>query len=118
MKTRDQGLLLHPDKSCGLECYIDADLAGLWNDNTLNDPTNAHCRTGLSLCMQVVQLCGVLNFNIDSIEHAEYIVLSPALCEVIAVMNLLTKIKGHSFIVHQEIPKVVCHIIGRQSELH
>ena len=31
LKTKDEGLLLKPDKSRGLECHVDADWTGSWN---------------------------------------------------------------------------------------
>ena len=30
LKTRDKGILMQPDKTKGLECYVDADWAGSW----------------------------------------------------------------------------------------
>jgi len=44
--TQDQGLIIDPDLSKGLECYVDADWAGNWNKNfqmflTMSIPTLA-----------------------------------------------------------------------------
>jgi hypothetical protein len=46
MKTKDKGLILKPDKSKGLECYVDAEWAGSWRDRSSNDPLLSHSRTG------------------------------------------------------------------------
>jgi hypothetical protein len=46
MKTKDKGLTLKPDKSCGLKCYVDADWAGSWQRRSCHDPLSAHLRTG------------------------------------------------------------------------
>ena len=29
--TKDRGIVYEPDKSMGIECYVDADFAGGWN---------------------------------------------------------------------------------------
>jgi len=36
-KTKDQGLILHIDKSKGIECFVDADFAGSFKKE---NPTN------------------------------------------------------------------------------
>ena len=46
LKTKYKGLVLSPDKSCGLECFVDADWAGSWQDNSSNDTLSAHSRSG------------------------------------------------------------------------
>jgi len=46
LATKDQGLVLEPDKTRGLECYVDADWAGSWNHRSSTDPFSSHSRTG------------------------------------------------------------------------
>jgi hypothetical protein len=46
MKTKDKGLTLRPDKTRGLECFVDADWAGSWRNRSCNDPLSVHSRTG------------------------------------------------------------------------
>jgi hypothetical protein len=43
-----------------------------------------------------------------STTEAEYIALSTALCEVIAVMNLINELREKGFHLHHPTPKVVC----------
>ena len=46
LKTQDMGLLLKPDKTRGLECYVDADWARSWIHLLSHDPMLAKFRTG------------------------------------------------------------------------
>ena len=43
--TKDLGMTFRPNKSKGLECYVDADWAGSWHEDFSDDPTNAMSRT-------------------------------------------------------------------------
>ncbi len=39
LKVKDRGLIMKPDRTCGLECFVDTDWAGSWQDNFI---TKAH----------------------------------------------------------------------------
>ena len=45
LRTKEKGLVLRPDKSRGLECFVDADWARSWQDLSSNDPLSAHTRS-------------------------------------------------------------------------
>jgi hypothetical protein len=51
--TRDKGYFLNPNNTNNLDCYVDADFAGLWNPNEAQDPTTLKSRTGY-----VIHFCG------------------------------------------------------------
>ncbi len=44
--TKDRGIVYEPDKSMGIECYVDADFAGGWNITTSANAGNAMSQTG------------------------------------------------------------------------
>ena len=44
--TRKKGTILRPDKSKGLEVYVDADFAGNWDPKEFEDPDTARSRHG------------------------------------------------------------------------
>ena len=46
LDTRKCGIIYKPDKSIGLECYIDADSAGVWSQADLDNAENVLSRTG------------------------------------------------------------------------
>jgi hypothetical protein len=43
--TKDRGIVYNPDKSMGIECYVDADFAGGWDAKTSADADNIMSRT-------------------------------------------------------------------------
>jgi hypothetical protein len=112
LKTKDMGLILKPDKSKGLECYVDADWAGSWRDHSSNDPLSAHSRTGYVIMyagcpiIWASKMQEPLKIALSTTE-AEYIIaLSTSLPEVIAVMNLINELQSNGYPVHRSIPKV------------
>jgi hypothetical protein len=42
----DEGMIIKPDKALGLECYVDADFAGGWCQETVTSPACVLSRTG------------------------------------------------------------------------
>ena len=46
LKTKNRSLILKPDPTCGLECHVDYDWAGSWQDRSSHDPLSAHFSTG------------------------------------------------------------------------
>jgi hypothetical protein len=108
MKAKDKRLILKPDKSKGLECYVDAGWAG-----SSNDPLSSHSRTGYVIMYAgcpIVWASKLQPLIALSTTEAEYIALLTALREVIAVMNLLNELKSNGFKIHSNIPKVNCRI--------
>jgi hypothetical protein len=49
--TQDQGLILKPTGRLDIDCYVDADFAGLWPHEDKNDPTCVKSRTGFVICI-------------------------------------------------------------------
>jgi hypothetical protein len=113
LKTKDMGLILKPDKSKGLECYVDANWAGLWRDRSSNDPLLAHSRTGYVLMYggcPIIWASKMQPLIALSTTEAEHIALSTSLREVIAVMNLINELQSNGFPAHRSIPKVKCRV--------
>ena len=44
--TKDNGIVFNPSKKLGVDCYADADFAGLWKHEDPQDPICARSRTG------------------------------------------------------------------------
>jgi hypothetical protein len=51
LQTRDRGLLLNQMDSFDIECFVDADFAGLWSYEDPNDPVCVRSRTGFVICI-------------------------------------------------------------------
>lgn len=113
LKTKDHGLVLKPDKSRGLECYVDADWAGSWQDRSSNDPTSAKSRTGYVIKYAgcpIVWGSKMQTLVALSTTEAEYIALSSALREVIAIKNLMDELTKRGFHLHHPTPEIKCRV--------
>ena len=45
MGTKENGLIMYQKNNKGLECLVDADLAGGWSTNEYDDPASVYSRT-------------------------------------------------------------------------
>ena len=113
LKTKDQGLVMKPDKSRGLECFVDADWAGAWQDRSSYDPSSAHSRT----CYVIMFAGCPITWTSKrqtlialSTTKAEYIALSSALREVISIKNLMDELWGQGFPLQPMTPKITCKV--------
>ena len=113
LKEKNRGLIMRPDCSRGLECYVDADWAGSWQDRSSNDPLSSHSRTGYVILYAgcpIIWASKMQSLIALSTTEAEYIALSTALREVIAVMNLLRELKERGFVFNSDIPQIKCKV--------
>ena len=93
--TRTRGIVYKPDKTKGLECFVDADFAGGWDMSSPDDASNLMSRTGFVLKYAgcPIYWCSKLQTEIAlSTAEAEYIALSSALREVIPLMTMMLEI--------------------------
>jgi len=65
--TPNEGIILHPDSSKGLPCFVDADFANGWNSSDCEEPSIVYT-------------------------EAEYITLSQAMRELIPVIGILEEL--------------------------
>jgi hypothetical protein len=91
--TRTKGYILHPSTLHQyLDCYVDADFAGLWTSSIAHDPTSAQSRTGYIITFAS---CPVLWSSKLQSEIAlrttevEYIALSQAARDILPLQSLL-----------------------------
>ena len=112
LDTRKRGVIYKPDKSKGLECYVDADFAGGWQQADAEDATNVMSRTGYIIMYANCPIHHVSRLQTEialSTAEAEYIALSQSLREVIPLMTLLEEIHK-VFPLHIETPNFVCNV--------
>ena len=50
-KTAEEGLILRPSAEFAIDCFVDADFAGLWGYENPIDPSVAKSRTGFVICI-------------------------------------------------------------------
>ena len=90
---------------------MDADWAGGWTDRSSNDPITAYSRTGYVIRYAgcpIVWASKLQTLIALSTTEAEYIALSTALREVIAIIHLLEELKLRGFPIHPGTPRVTC----------
>lgn len=84
--TNDKGIILKPDLTKGIKCYVDADLKGGYCNETRDDPISVYSRTGY---VSFYFACPVLwvsklqsEISLSTVE-AEYMALSTAMRDLI-----------------------------------
>jgi hypothetical protein len=93
--TKTQGMTFKPDSTMQLNCYVDADFAGLWNVEDDQDPVCVKSRTGYVLTLGNCPLLWVSKLQTEialSTTEAEYIALSQAMRDLIPMRSLLQEI--------------------------
>ena len=93
--VQDNGLTFKPNSDLQLNCYVDADFAGLWNYESDQDPVCVRSRTGYVMTLGgcPIQWSSKLQTEIAlSTTEAEYIALSQAMRELIPLRRLLLEI--------------------------
>ena len=112
LSNRDKGLIFTPDRSRGIEVYVDADFAGSWDKADAMDSSNVLSRTGyvIMFCGAPVLWCSKLQTEIAlSTAEAEYIALSMAMRAVIPLLQMFQELKG-VFGIHSLVPVVKCRV--------
>ena len=90
--TKDKGTTFSPTKTLSLDCYVDADFAGLWSFEGDQDPVCVESRTGYVFMLGGYPLIlkSKLQTEISlSVLEAEYIALSQSMRELLPLRNLL-----------------------------
>jgi hypothetical protein len=97
VKTRDRGLEFVPNLEEGLDCYVDADFAGLWGHEDDQDPVSVRSRTGFTLTLFGCPILWSSKLQTDqtlSSTAAEYVAFSMAMREVLPMRALLEEISS------------------------
>jgi hypothetical protein len=93
--TKDKGTIFNPPENFHISCYVDADLAGLYNRDPDSDPSSAKSRTGYVISIgdcyltakSQLQTCVALSTG-----ESEYYALSQAARTVLPIMAFLQEI--------------------------
>lgn len=90
--TRNKGLRFKPEEDLKLDCYVDADFAGLYGVEDSQDPVCVKSRTGYCLTLGGCPLIWVSKLQTEvalSTTEAEYIALSQSMRDLIPMRRLL-----------------------------
>ena len=110
--TREKGIVYNPDMSKGLECYVDADFAGGWSKEDVDNPDNVLSRTGYILMYAGCPLIWASRMQTEialSTAEAEYIACSTAMRDVLSTMQIMEEIDKIFPLVKMK-PKVHCKV--------
>ena len=61
--TKGNDLLFNPSKKLIVDCYADADIAGLWGLENPQDPICARSRTVFVVLLPIFIYCGCQNYK-------------------------------------------------------
>jgi hypothetical protein len=93
--TRDKGILFKPLANLQVDCYVDADFAGLWGVESDQDPISVKSRSGYLITFMNCPLLWVSKLQSQialSTMESEYIALSQSMRDLIAVREVLKEI--------------------------
>jgi hypothetical protein len=90
--TMDKGLIFNPTGSLNVDCYVDADFAGLWSHEVRSDPSCVKSRTGFVICISncpVIWSSKLQSSIAQSTMEAEYTALSLAMKDLLPLKTLV-----------------------------
>lgn len=96
--TMDKGLILTPSNDLTVDCYPDADFAGLWGYEDPQDPHCARSRTGFVITLAGCPIVWKSSLQTEialSTMEAEYVALSTACKDLFPLCDLVHELGGN-----------------------
>ena len=93
--TREGGIILRPSPTVELDCYVDADFAGVWGHEDSSDQASVKSRTGYYMLLGNVPVLWASKLQTEialSTMEAEYIALSTAMRAFIPIRHVLQEL--------------------------
>ncbi len=93
--TLDKGIYLDPSNDLNLDCYPDADFAGLWKHEQADDPHCVRSRTGYVITLAHCPVLWASKMQTEialSTMEAEYIAMSTACRDLFPLIDKLTEL--------------------------
>jgi hypothetical protein len=98
LDTRDEGLIIIPNCRLTLDNYVDANFAGLWTFEDIQDDDCARSRTGYLITLGDSPVCWSSKLQTEiatSTMEAEYIALSQSMKQLIHLRHIYSKLITH-----------------------
>lgn len=96
--TMDKGLILNPRNDFDIDCYVDADFAGLWTVEDHKNPESVRSRAGYAICIcgcPIIWKSQLMRPIAASTMEAEYNALALSMRDVLPLQELFKTI-GHA----------------------
>ena len=96
--TADKGLILKPTTNYKVDCYVDADFAGLWSVEDDQDPVSVKSQSGFIILFMNCPIVWSSKLQTQialSTMESEYISLSSSMRELIAIRETLKEISTY-----------------------
>jgi len=96
-RTRDKGMILRPIEAFRLDCYVDADFAGLYRRDPDASPTSVKSRAGFLILLAncpLIWRSQLIHEIALSTQEAEYSALSMSMRTLIPLCSLIVQIMG------------------------
>ena len=93
--SRDKGMIVRPTKDLTLDCYADADFAGLFSTSDPDDPKSVKSRSGFVITLGKIPVSwggGLQSETALSTMEAEYISLSKAMRVLLPLRIVLDEV--------------------------
>ena len=93
--TLKQGLILNPSKTLKIDCYPDADFAGLWTRDDKQDPHCVRSWTGYVICLSNCPVLWKSKLQTEialSTMEAEYVALSTSCRDLFPLIHLTNEL--------------------------
>ena len=97
LATRDKGMIFSPSDSLKMDCYVDADFAGLYGYEDDQDPHCVKSRTGFVIFVGGCPILWSSKLQSEiacSTMEAEYIACSTACRDLLPLMDLVKEVAG------------------------
>lgn len=109
--TMEQGLILMPRATSELdiECFVDADFAGLWPHEDRHDPVCVKSRTGFVICISNCPVIWTSKLQVEismSTMEAEYVALSMAMKDLLPLMRTVKEVAQGVGISQEQITSI------------
>ena len=101
--TKDRGFVINRPQHLNVDCYVDADFAGLWNLEDRSDPHSVKSRTGFVILVGDIPIIWKSSLQTEialSTFEAEYVALSTAMRDVLPFQNLFLEVTAALKIKH------------------
>ena len=93
--SKDNGLVFNPSKKLVVDCYADADFAGLWGHADPQDPISARSKTGFVVTFANCPLLWVSKLHTEndlSTLYSEYVELSYYVRALLPLKSLIKEV--------------------------